>query len=273
MTQRTRTIILSSAGVILFGLLALWWYSGFSLDFMRFFAAGVDTYQPDVVFDTADCNAATGWAFDPDYSGAATIHIYRDGPAGSGTFMAATTTSGSRSDIQTYAQANYTGQPDRTNSGWGWTIPASLKDGQAHVLYVYAIDVDSNGAVGTKGNPQANHSNVVPAGSAGWTVVTKTITCAAPPPAPSAKVACSPSTQNTNVSIPVTVTAIGGGSTYQWFAPTGTIGGSSTGSSVTVTYYTVGTKKITVQSPRGDGSGNVDSVACTIVVGGPIAQP
>jgi hypothetical protein len=39
MTSRTRQTILLILGILVIGLLAAWWYSGFSLEFMRFFAS------------------------------------------------------------------------------------------------------------------------------------------------------------------------------------------------------------------------------------------
>jgi hypothetical protein len=71
------------------------------------------------------------------------------------------------------------------------------------------------------------------------------------------------------------LTATGGTGAYQWFAPDGIIatadvapGGTITTSNFMVGYQTAGVKKVTVQGPRGDGSTNVDSVACTVVVTG-----
>ena len=264
MAGNVRRIILFSLVGIFVLALGVWWYSGFSLGFMKFFAAGADTAQPDVVLDVADCTAAAGWSFDPDYNGAATIHIYHDGPPGTGTFVGSTTTSGPRSDIQAYAQQYYTGQPDRTNSGWSWTIPASLKDGSPHTLYAYAIDVDSNGATGSLGNPQANHSNVVPATSTGWGPATKVITCTSTGTAPpTSSVTCTPSTQNVAVGAQAKLAVSGGSAPYTWFAPEGT-SPSGTGTNFAVSYSSPGTKKVTLQSTNSNGG--IDNVACTVVV-------
>jgi hypothetical protein len=76
-------------------------------------------------------------------------------------------------------------------------------------------------------------------------------------------VTCAPLRQTVAVDEPAAVTAAGGGGPYEWFAPNGTINGS--GSQITVTYTTVGTKKVTVQTTRANST-EVDSVACTVVV-------
>ena len=84
--------------------------------------------------------------------------------------------------------------------------------------------------------------------------------------AASGSVTCSPATQITATGLSVTLTAANGNGTYTWFAPQG-VPATATGATFTVTYATAGTKKVTVQSVRGDGSGSVDSVACTVNVG------
>lgn len=168
MQERTRRSLLLIAAILLVGLLAVWWYSGFSLEFMRFFAAErlpIGTREPT----TSPCPPGT--------------------------------------ELVGY-----------TNS-----IP-----------------------------PQPICSSPSPAG---------------------AMVRCSPATQTVRVGVAANLSASGGDSTYTWFAPEGArVGGVLVGpggvisNTLTVVYDTAGTKKVTVQSPRGDGSANVDSVACTVVV-------
>lgn len=92
-------------------------------------------------------------------------------------------------------------------------------------------------------------------------------------PAPGGRiVSCSPNTQTVSVGESARLTAAGGSGEYNWFAPEGslnnfgTTGGAAVPGTASVFYDTAGTKKVTVQSPRGDGSPNVDSVACTVVV-------
>lgn len=78
-------------------------------------------------------------------------------------------------------------------------------------------------------------------------------------------VSCAPETRSVLVGAPATLTGSGGNSVYQWFAPTGTPS-TGTGASFSVVYNTPGTKKVTIQSQRGNGSPQVDSIECTVVV-------
>ena len=92
---------------------------------------------------------------------------------------------------------------------------------------------------------------------------------------PTSLVSCAPATQTISVVQVATLTATGGTGTYQWFAPNGVVQSSGgqinseqtgTGDQITVTYTMPGTKKVTIRAERGDGSGNMDSVVCTVVV-------
>jgi hypothetical protein len=84
-------------------------------------------------------------------------------------------------------------------------------------------------------------------------------------------VSCSPTTQTVQVGSGARLSATGGnGTTYSWFAPQGTIAmpdvsGDFVWKDFLVNYSTPGTKKVTVQAPRGDGI-HTDSVACTVIV-------
>jgi len=74
-----------------------------------------------------------GWAYDPDTSaGPIDVHIYIDGPAGSGTIIGGVTTTVSRPDVN--AAFGITGV-----HGFDFTIPAQYRSG-THTVYVYAID-------------------------------------------------------------------------------------------------------------------------------------
>jgi hypothetical protein len=108
-------------------------------------------------FDGATCQVASGWACDQNNWGATLpVHIYGNGPAGVGIFLGQVTANGSRPDVAPVCGGT-------TAHGWTFTIPASLKDGNSHTLYSYAI--------GLKGiNP------LLP-------VSPKTILCALPPTA------------------------------------------------------------------------------------------
>jgi YD repeat-containing protein len=79
-----------------------------------------------------------GWAFDPD-AGAQSIdvHFYIDGPAGSGQGVGAATANQPRPDVnQAYGISGA--------HGYWFSIPPRFRDGQAHTLYVYGIDVTGN---------------------------------------------------------------------------------------------------------------------------------
>src|SRR5258708_3690036 len=112
--------------------------SGLDLNNYRVYAKvlGTNTYAPIGSLDAANCDTIGGWAYDPDTPGIQIgIHIYKDGPAGSGTFVINTETLGLRSDVN--AAYGITG-----NHGFGIFTPASLKDGQRHLIYAHAIDSD-----------------------------------------------------------------------------------------------------------------------------------
>ncbi len=113
------------------------------------------------MFESAACSTASGWAFDPDYTGSIDVHLYIDGPAGApGITAVGVTANQSRPDVG----AAY---PGHTNSGWTWTIPESLKNGVTHTIYPYGIDRLPNGALGGN-NPLLSGSP-------------KSFTCAVPP--------------------------------------------------------------------------------------------
>ncbi len=89
---------------------------------------------PVGVFDAADCSVLTGWAFDPDApSSTVAIHVYADGPAGSGTLVLGQATDQVRLDVNSYF--NISG-----NHGFSFALPDYFKDGKSHTVYAYAID-------------------------------------------------------------------------------------------------------------------------------------
>ncbi len=93
------------------------------------------------------------------------------------------------------------------------------------------------------------------------------LVCPSSSPTGGGIVQCSPATQTVKVGSGAQVSAAGGNSTYEWFAPESNPSNRTAGGATfSVSYTTSGTKKVTVQSPRGDGSSNVDSVACTVIV-------
>ena len=77
-----------------------------------------------------------GWALDLAASsgtGVSAVHVYRDGPAGSGVGLGVASYGGSRPDVA----AAY-GSSQFTNSGWGLSWDTSGLSPGSHTLYVYA---------------------------------------------------------------------------------------------------------------------------------------
>jgi hypothetical protein len=77
-----------------------------------------------------------GWSLDPDNKSVPNqVHIYIDGPAGSGgTLLAAITTDFLRSDVN----INYGASG---NHGFEYIIPSSFRNNVSHSIYVYGIDL------------------------------------------------------------------------------------------------------------------------------------
>lgn len=105
--------------------------------------------QPPIgAFDAVTCTSIIGWAFDPDQPQTILdVHVYRDGPAGSGgVFVGSYRADKSRLDVnQAYGVTGV--------HGFDIPTPAVLKDGTPHQVYVYALNPVS-GAV----NPQLTGS-------------------------------------------------------------------------------------------------------------------
>src|SRR3989344_2245271 len=83
---------------------------------------------PAGVLDATNCGLIGGWAVDNDTPNqAVTIEVYMDGPVGSGTLIATVQANLNRSDVGNHA---FHIQP----------IPAQLRDGRAHTVYIYMLD-------------------------------------------------------------------------------------------------------------------------------------
>src|SRR3989338_8073577 len=143
----------------------------------------VDT-TPSGYFDFADCSILAGWAYDPDNVGTPlSVHLYKDGPAGTGTFVSAYTADAPRPDVN-----GVLGVPG--NYGFSVLTPDSLKDGVSHDLYIYAIDISGGANPSLIGSP-------------------RTIFCTIPPPPPPEAPTCTLSVS------PLSVVA-GNPSTLSW---------------------------------------------------------
>ncbi|NWJ97113.1 MAG: C39 family peptidase [Chloroflexi bacterium] len=83
--------------------------------------------------NSANCTNIWGWAWDPIAPNVSlSLHLYKDGPSGVGTFVQVVTANLYRSDI-----LNATN--DNGLHGFNIPTPASLKDGLNHTLYFHAI--------------------------------------------------------------------------------------------------------------------------------------
>ncbi|MBP9686390.1 MAG: hypothetical protein KBD66_01155 [Candidatus Doudnabacteria bacterium] len=149
---------------------------------------------PQGNFDIANCSSLIGWAFDADAPGQSiNVDVYKDGPAGSGSFVGRYLANQPRPDVN--SAFGLTG-----DHGFVIETPDVFKDGQQHQVYVYAI----NNAVGGL-NPQL-------AGSP------KPISCPIAPPCPS------------GMRVILDSFSVEVGSTVRVYAPQGWSGGSFTSS-------------------------------------------
>lgn len=120
---------------------------------------GMSASNPIGFHDGADCTRTWGWACDAeDDSTPLTVEFYADGPAGSGGKLVGAVTANLTRDLGSYCGG-------KTNHGFSFSTPDSLKDGKPHTLYAYAIKG------GSQRIPGANPLLGTPT----------TITCSAPP--------------------------------------------------------------------------------------------
>jgi len=85
---------------------------------------------PEGWLDAAECDVISGWARDSDTTSAVQVHIYSDGPAGTGTFQGAATAGILRTDLPFTDKYH----------GFALPTPFALKNGQSHTIYAYGID-------------------------------------------------------------------------------------------------------------------------------------
>jgi hypothetical protein len=105
---------------------------------------GTSGSTPKGWHDSSNCTASYGWTCDADnYSQAIEVHFYKDGPVGgTGVFIGSTLANQTR---EAAVGAECGGNP---NHGFVFNTPDSLKDGQTHTIYAYAINLGPAG-----GNP------------------------------------------------------------------------------------------------------------------------
>ena len=98
---------------------------------------------------SASSCSVTGWAFDPDSSSSSLrVDVYRDGPAGSGTFVTSCSASTYRSDVN--SSYGISG-----SHGFSCSLPSSYAGTGSHNLYIHAIDTNGtpNNVIG--GSPKS----------------------------------------------------------------------------------------------------------------------
>lgn len=92
-----------------------------------------DNRAPAGAFDGVDNNSCTafGWAYDPDTTDPIKVHVYRDGAVGAGGIWTA-------EFIANKPKGSGEVIPD--NSRFNDALPAEVRDGHPHTLYLYGID-------------------------------------------------------------------------------------------------------------------------------------
>jgi len=89
--------------------------------------------------DWSDCNQSMGWACDADnYNQVLDIYFYRDGPAGGGGVFLGSVSANQPREAGVGAACG-----GNSNHGFVFNTPDSLKDGAAHTIYAYAINIGS----------------------------------------------------------------------------------------------------------------------------------
>ena len=113
----------------------------------------VPNRTPIGAFDFIQDGTALGWALDPDTPTTnVTLHVYLDGPAGTGTIISSTgKTYFPRPDVNT--ATGFAG-----NHGFSFAVPRQYYDGQNHTLYIYAIDTRTGAAL-LAGSPKTFNLN------------------------------------------------------------------------------------------------------------------
>jgi RHS repeat-associated protein len=106
--------------------------------------------NPSGWFDDVNANGhATGWTCDADdFNAQLTVHFYADGyPGAGGTWVGWTTASQHWPSVAGQCGNN-------PWHGFIFAVPDSLRDGQSHALYAYAVNVGSGNDVWLGGTPQ-----------------------------------------------------------------------------------------------------------------------
>ncbi|GEM_PF-2202191 len=187
-----------------------------------------DPNLPTGYHDGSNCSASNGWVCDADdYNSPVDVHFYEGG-----TFIGAMTANQSRPDLPGAGVCG--GNP---NHGFSWATPANLKDGNAHNITAYAINIGP-----AAGNPVLGYSPktiqcapTVNGGWSGWSppscptacgqpATTQTRTCTNPAPSNGGANCSGPSTN----TCPATASCpVNGGWSVGWSACSASCGGGT----------------------------------------------
>lgn len=96
--------------------------------------------KPVGFIDPVNNGNIVGWSFDPDVSSTSNaVHLYIDGPAGVGKILSSVAANVPRPDVNNVYKIS-------GNHGFSFAIPAEYKNGVAHTIHAYGIDLqDQNG--------------------------------------------------------------------------------------------------------------------------------
>lgn len=118
--------------------------------------------------DAATCEAASGWAQDPNDPGRAIdVHVYYGGPAGSGSPGIPTNAGIARSDLCSAIGS--------CNHGFSLLSPLSLFDGAAHPVHAYGIDSKGGANPQLQGSPRSMQCKPTPPAGAKRHVTNPTV--------------------------------------------------------------------------------------------------
>lgn len=106
--------------------------------------------DPKGWLDRADCNSISGWTCDADnYSQPLNVHLYKDGPADSGTGITGDITANQSRESAVGAECG-----GNSNHGFSYDTPNSLKDGLTHFIYAYGINIGGGNNSLLSGSPK-----------------------------------------------------------------------------------------------------------------------
>jgi hypothetical protein len=107
-------------------------------------------YEPTGWMDSVNCDNVSGWTCDADdYGKPIEVHFY-DGSAGAGGVIIGTTLANVPAEP---AVASLCG--NNANHRFGFATPASVKDGNVHTIYAYAINTPSGNNPVLQGSPKS----------------------------------------------------------------------------------------------------------------------